>query len=226
MKAILLGATGMVGGGVLRELLLDERVERVLAIVRRPTGQQHGKLVERVHEDFTDYGALEGELAGYDACFFCLGVSSSGMSEADYRRVTVEYPLALGRTLARVAPALAFVHCSGVGADPTGTSAMMWARVKGEAENAILALPLARKLVFRPAFIQPKHGIVSRTRWYRVLYAIFTPLILVLRPIFPRWATTTEELGRAMIAAARDGAPQAKDGIVEGGATFTALAAP
>ncbi|HEY6066144.1 MAG TPA: NAD(P)H-binding protein, partial [Thermoanaerobaculia bacterium] len=206
MKVILFGATGMVGQGVLRECLLDDEVERVLAIVRSPTGQRHGKLEERVHADFFDFSAIAPTLSGYDACFFCLGVSSAGMKEADYRRVTYDITLAAANTLVGRNPAMTFIYVSGAGTDSTGRSRTMWARVKGRTENALLELPFRRAYMFRPAFIEPGPGITSKTRSYRVLYAVLAPLFPVLRALFPRFVTTTEEVGRAMLEAAKHGA--------------------
>jgi uncharacterized protein YbjT (DUF2867 family) len=205
MKVILFGATGMVGQGVLRECLLDPGVEAVLSIGRSATGQTHDKLREVVHADLRDLSSIEGELGGYDACFFCLGVSSAGMSEAEYRRVTFDLTLAVARTLARLAPRMTFVYVSGAGTDAKSRS--MWARVKGETENALLELPFAAAYMFRPGFIQPMHGIRSRTRLYRGLYAVMAPLYPVWKALFPGMVTTTERVGRAMLAVARGGAP-------------------
>src|SRR4051812_10198819 len=176
MKVVLFGATGMVGQGALRECLLAADVERVLAVGRSPLGQKHDKLQELTRKDLTDYAGAEEVLTGYDACFFCLGVTSAGMGEADYRRITLDIAVAAGRLLAARNPGLTFVFVSGAGTDPQ--SKTMWARVKGEAENAILAMPFKASYAFRPAFIRPLHGITSRTRSYRILYA-------VLRPLFP-----------------------------------------
>src|SRR5579864_7886858 len=145
MKAILFGATGMVGKSVLRECLNDPDVERVLAVGRRASGETHDKLRELVHADLTDYSAVADQLAGYDACFFCLGVSSAGMSEADYRRVTYDIAVAAARALVDRNPGMTFIFVSGAGTDSTGKSGSMWARVKGETENAILALPFKGK---------------------------------------------------------------------------------
>jgi hypothetical protein len=209
MKVIVFGATGMVGQGVLRECLLDPGVEHVLTIGRSATGQKNDKLRELVCPDLTDYSGVAGELSGYDACFFCLGVSSTGMSEPDYRRVTYDIAVAAARTLVEKNPGMTFIFVSGAGTDPTGKSRTMWARVKGQAESAILALPFKGKYVFRPAFIRPKHGITSRTRSYRILYAIFRPLFPLLNALFPRYVTTTERVGRAMLNVARHGAAKA-----------------
>jgi uncharacterized protein YbjT (DUF2867 family) len=208
MRVILFGATGMVGQAALRECLLDPGVERVLTVGRSATGKTHAKLRELVHADLTDYTKVAGELTGYDACFFCLGISSAGMSEADYRRVTVDIAVAAARTLVQVSPGMTFVFVSGRGADATGKSRTMWARVKGEAENAILALPFKAAYVFRPAFIRPMHGITSRTRSYRVLYAVLRPFVPLVEALSPGQVTTTERIGRAMLNVARHGAPK------------------
>jgi uncharacterized protein YbjT (DUF2867 family) len=208
MNVVIFGATGMVGQAALRESLLDPGVERVLTIGRSPTGQKHDKLREVVLPDLTDYSGVASDLAGYDACFFCLGVSSAGMSEADYRRVTVDIAVAAGRALVAANPGMTCIFVSGTGTDSTGTSRTMWARVKGEAENAIFALPFKAAYAFRPAFIRPLHGITSRTRSYRVLYAILRPLLPLVMALFPRQATTTEKIGRAMLHVARHGAPK------------------
>jgi uncharacterized protein YbjT (DUF2867 family) len=205
MKVVLFGASGMVGQGVLRECLLDPRVERVLSVGRSATGQQHPKLRELVHADFLDFSAIENDLAGYDACFFCLGVSSAGMSEADYRRVTYDFTLAAAQTLARLNPNMTFIYVSGAGTDSTERGRTMWARVKGATENALLRLPL-KAFMFRPALIQPMHGIRSKTTSYRVFYALTAPLLPLLKRL-PRYVTTTEQIGRAMIAIAEHGAP-------------------
>jgi uncharacterized protein YbjT (DUF2867 family) len=198
----------MVGQGVLRECLRDSEVKTVLAIGRSPTGQQHAKLQEIVHPDFSDFSAIADRMSGYDACFFCLGVSSAGMSEADYRGVTYDITLAAARTLVELNPAMTFVYVSGTGTDSTERGRTMWARVKGRTENALLALPFRAAYMFRPAFIEPGPGIVSKTKAYRVLYAVFGPLFPLLRTLFPRFVTTTEDVGRAMLEVAKHGAPK------------------
>jgi uncharacterized protein YbjT (DUF2867 family) len=206
MKVIIFGATGMVGQGVLRECLLDSEVSEVLAVTRSPLAQQDPKLRQVLHQDFTSFAAVERELAGYDACFFCLGVSSVGMSEADYRRVTHDFTLAAAEVLARLNPGMTFVYVTGEGTD--ASSRTMWARVKGQTEEALLRLPFKGAYMFRPGFIQPLHGITSKTRLYRVLYAIGRPLVPVLKALAPRMATTTEQVGKAMLVVARRGAPK------------------
>jgi uncharacterized protein YbjT (DUF2867 family) len=207
MRVILFGATGMLGQGVLRECLLDPQVERVLAIGRTATGRQDAKLTEIVRADLTDLADIDERLAGYDACFFCLGVSSAGMNEDAYRRVTYDITLAAGEALARHNPGMTFVYVSGQGTDSTERGRSMWARVKGRTENALLALPLETYL-FRPGYIQPLHGAASKTRLYRLLYRVTTPLYPVLRRVAPRYVTTTERVGRAMINVTRNGAPK------------------
>jgi uncharacterized protein YbjT (DUF2867 family) len=206
MKVILFGATGMVGQGVLRECLLDDEVESVLAIVRGRTGQRHAKLQELVHENFFDFSALGSRLSGYDACFFCLGVSSAGMTEVDYQRVTYDITMAAAKTLVERNAAMTFIYVSGAGTDSSERGRTMWARVKGRTENALLELPFKAAYLFRPAFIQPRHGITSKTRAYRVLYAVFGPLFPALRALFPKYVTTTEEVGRAMLEVGKHGA--------------------
>jgi uncharacterized protein YbjT (DUF2867 family) len=208
MKVILFGATGMVGQGALRECLRDEGVSRVLAIVRSPAVPPADKVRELVVRDFQDFTAVEAELAGYDACFFCLGIASAGLGEAEYARITYDVTVAAATTLARLNPAMTFIFVSGASADSTESGRVMWARIKGKAENAVLRMPFRASYVFRPAFIQPLHGITSRTRLYRILYRVMAPLVPVLRALFPRYVTTTEQIGRAMLAVARQGAPK------------------
>jgi len=203
MRVILFGASGMIGSGVLRECLLDPGVESVLAIGRGKTGQSDPKLRELVLGDLTDYAAVARDFTGYDACFFCLGVSSAGMKEADYRRITYDIAVAAARTLVEQNPSMTFIFVSGAGTD--ATSKTMWARVKGEAENAVLALPFRGRYVFRPAFVRPLHGITSRTRSYRILYAIMRPLVPLVAALFPRHVATTEQVGKAMLHVARRG---------------------
>ncbi|MFB9471860.1 NAD(P)H-binding protein [Nonomuraea salmonea] len=205
MKVILFGATGMIGRGVLRECLADERVAAVLAVGRAPTGVTHPKLREVRHAALDDLSPVEDELRGHDACFFCLGVSSAGMREPGYRRVTYDFALAAGRTLARLSPGSTFVYVSGMGTDAGGRA--MWARVKGETENALLALPL-EAYMFRPGYIQPVHGVTSRTALYRLAYMATRPLYPILRRLFAAQVTTTERIGQAMIAVAERGAPK------------------
>jgi uncharacterized protein YbjT (DUF2867 family) len=205
MNVLLLGATGMVGQGVLRECLRDPDVERILCIGRSPIGQQHTKLREIIHENLLDLSSLETELTGYDACFFCLGISSAGMGEANYMRITYDITLAVARTLSKHSPAMVFIYVSGTGTDSTEQGRTMWARVKGKTENALLQMPFKAAYMFRPGFIQPLHGIKSKTPLYRYMYTLTSPLHPVLKALFPRWVTTTEQVGRAMLNAVKHG---------------------
>lgn len=204
----------MVGQGVLRECLLDRGVEAVLTVGRSVTGQVHPKLREIAPADLTDLSSVEDELAGYDACFFCLGVSSAGMSEAAYRHITYDVTLAAARALVRHNPDLTFIYVSGQGTDSSERGRAMWARVKGKTENDLLKMPLDAYM-FRPGFIQPRNGATSRTRLYRWIYAVTTPLYPLLLRLAPKAITTTELMGRAMLAVARDGAPQRALGPAE-----------
>jgi uncharacterized protein YbjT (DUF2867 family) len=208
MKVILFGATGMVGQGVLRECLLDAEVESVLAVGRSPTGQRHPKLREILHDNFLDYAAIESQLTGYDACFFCLGVSSVGISEERYRRLTYDITLAAAATLARLNPQLVFVYVTGQGTDSSEKGRLMWARVKGKTENDLLKLPFKAAYMFRPAAIQPLHGIRSKTAWVQAIYVAAAPLLSLLNRVTPKYMTTTEQIGRAMIRVAKDGYPK------------------
>jgi len=208
MRVILFGASGMVGQGVLRECLLDPEVTAVLSIVRNSSGQQHGKLREIVHKDFFDFSTIESELSGLDACFFCLGVSSAGMSEEKYRLVTYDIALAAAETLVKVNSNITMVFISGAGTDSSERGRVMWARVKGQTENALLRLPFKAAYMFRPGVIVPLHGIKSRTVLYRIPYIVLGPILPSLQRLFPKYVTTTEKLGRAMLIAAKRGAPK------------------
>jgi uncharacterized protein YbjT (DUF2867 family) len=208
MNVILFGATGMVGQGVLRECLLAPDVERVLSIVRSPSGQLDAKLREVIPADFYDLSSIVGELSDYDACFFTLGVTSAGMDEESYRHVTYDLTLAAAQLLATLNPGMTFIYISGAGTDSTESGRTMWARVKGKTENAILRLPFKAAYMFRPGVIQPLHGIKSKTKSYRFFYAIAAPIFPLLKAIFPRHIVTTEGLGRAMLNVVRHGFPQ------------------
>ncbi|MDR6871525.1 uncharacterized protein YbjT (DUF2867 family) [Bosea sp. BE125] len=208
MKVLIFGATGMVGQGVLRECLLDPDVSEVVTIGRSATGQSHARLREIVHADLTDYAAIESQLTGFDACFFCLGVASAGMSEADYRRITYDIALAAARTLVRLNPTMVFIYVSGASTDSSEKGRWMWARVKGATENAIMRLPFKASYMFRPGAIQPLHGIRSKTRLYRVIYDLTAPLLPLLQRWLPNSITTTEQIGKAMLKVAREGAPK------------------
>lgn len=208
MNVLLFGATGMVGQGVLRECLLDSSVQLVKAVGRTPTGVEHPKLRDIVHRELWNTSAIEGELTGLDACFFCLGVSSAGMRESAYESVTYGLTLAVAETLARLNPQMTFIYVSGAGTDSSERGRSMWARVKGRTENALLSLPFKAAYMFRPGVIQPLHGARSKTPSVRLLYRIAKPLLPAFRWAFPDSILTTEQVGRAMLAVARNGAPK------------------
>jgi len=198
MRVLLFGATGMVGQGVLRECLLDPDVTEVVAVGRSSTGQTHTKLREVIAPDLFNLAPLPG----FDACFFTIGQTSAGMSEADYTRITFDLTMAVAKAV--IDPQMTFVFVSGAG---TGGKAM-WARVKARAENALLQMPFKAAYMFRPGMIQPMHGIQSRTRSYRVFYMFFGWLMPILRPLLPGYVTSTEQIGRAMLAVAKRGYPK------------------
>jgi hypothetical protein len=208
MKVILFGATGMVGQGCLRECLIDPEVETVLAVGRSPTGVQNAKLREIVHNNFMDFSAIESQIAEYDACFFCLGVSSVGMSEERYRHLTYDLTLAAATTLAKLNPGMVFVYVTGQGTDSTEQGRLMWARIKGKIENDLLKLPFKAAYMFRPAGIQPLHGVKSKTAWVQAIYVVASPLLTWLNRAAPKYMTTTEQVVRAMIKVAHDGYPK------------------
>ncbi|MBP2324671.1 uncharacterized protein YbjT (DUF2867 family) [Kibdelosporangium banguiense] len=196
MKVIVYGASGMVGHGVLRECVLDPEITEVLVVGRSPLGRAHEKLKEIVLPDLADQSTID--FSGYDACFFCLGVSSSGMSEERYRSITYDITMAAARPFAEANPAATFIYVSGLGTDSTEHGRTMWARVKGKTENDLLAL-FPNAYMFRPGYIEPKHGARSRTPLYQVALTIF-PLVRRFS-----WATDTERIGLAMIKLAKHG---------------------
>jgi len=203
ISAIITGASGMVGEGVLLECLADARVSRVLAVTRRPSGVQHPKLVELIVTDFDDLAPVQARLAGYDACFFCLGVSSVGMSEADYRRVTYDLTTNFGRTLARLNPDLTFCYVTGSGTDSTERGRSMWARIKGATENELLRL-FRRGVMFRPGMMRATAGQKNLKGWYKAIAWIYP----IGRRLAPGSFCTLQEVGRAMINAAAAGSPK------------------
>ena len=207
MKVILFGATGMVGQGVLRECLRDPGVTKVLAVGRSESGKHDPKLKELVLPDMFQYQAVTAQLVGYDACFFCLGISSAGMSEADYRHVTYDLTLAAANQLVKLNPGMTFIYVSGQGTDSSEQGRSMWARVKGATENALLALPFKAAYMFRPGIIRPLHGIRSKTRLYQTFYTVFAPLLGLMAWLAPDSLTSTEQMGKAMIHAVQGGAP-------------------
>jgi len=209
MKVLLFGATGMVGGGVLLACLDAADVQAVTAVGRRPSGRSHAKLRELVMEDMHDYRGVEAALTGFDACFFCLGVSSAGITEAEYARQTEDLTLAAATTLARLNPDMIFVYVSGAGTDSSERGRSIWARVKGRTENRLLRAGFRAAYMFRPGLIAPVRGVRSKTRLYRFFYALLGPVLPLLRRAWPDLVLATEQIGRAMLTVARTGAPKA-----------------
>jgi len=204
VKAILFGGSGMIGQGVLRELLSRDEVTEVISVGRTALEQKHPKLKDLLLENLTDYGSVSADFEGVDAVLFCLGVSSAGMSEADYRRISLELPLAAARALHAKSPGLTFCFISGASTDATGKGSVMWARVKGEAENALQAVGFKGVYCFRPAYIQPMDGIVSKTPSYRWMYVFTTPFYPLFKGL-TKYVTSTRQLGFAMVEVAKKG---------------------
>ncbi len=209
MRVIIFGATGMVGQGALNACLNDPQVSQVLVIGRTAPGRAHPKMLDLVQADLFHLESRRAELSGYDACFFCLGTSSSGMNEASYARITYDLTLTVAGLLSQLNPGMTFLYVSGAGTDSTEQSRSMWARVKGRTENALQLLPFKAVYLFRPGVIQPLNGIRSKTRSYRLTYAVIGPLLALLRPLMPSVVLTTDGVGRAMIATVCRGAPKA-----------------
>ena len=195
----------MIGQGVLRESLLANDVEEVAVVGRSATGQRHGRLREYLVPELHDLSGLSAQLSDFDACFFCLGVSAAGLTEVEYSRVTFDLTLSIARLLLPLNPAMTFVYVSGAGTDSSERSRLMWARVKGKTENALRQLPFRAVYLFRPGLIRPLHGIQARTPWYRVFYRVLSPVAAMLGAVAPTLITSTEELGRVMLAVARRG---------------------
>jgi len=194
LKVIIFGSTGMVGEGVLHESLNHPRVQSVLVVNRRPCGKTHEKLREIIHSDFHDFSAIRDQLDGYDAAYFCMGVSSMGMKEEAYRRVTYDLTMHVARILKEENPHLVFNYVSGDGTDSSEQGRLMWARVKGKTENDLLAL-FERAYMFRPGYIQPIKGLKNSYKIYRFV----GPFYPIWKRLFPRFVCTLEDLGLAMI---------------------------
>jgi len=202
MNVVIFGATGMVGAAALLECFADPRVASVLVVTRSPTGRSHPKLREVLHPDFFNYDTLREPFAACDACFFCLGASSIGMSEAVYARVTYDLTMAAARVMVAANPNMTFCYVSGVGTDSTERGRTMWARVKGQTENALLTLGFKAAYMFRPGYIQPIGDVQSKTGWVQTAYDIARPLYPLIHRLLPNNSTTTSNLGRAMIQVA------------------------
>ena len=203
MNILILGATGMLGHGVLQECLAANDVQQVITLGRTSVASQHAKLVDVVHPNLFDLTAIESRLSAVDACFFCLGVSAYGMSESDYRHLTYALTLSVANKLSQLNPQMTFVYVSGEGTDSSEQGKSMWARVKGQTENALMRLPFKAVYLFRPGIIQPVHGVHSKTRLYRLFYKLTQPVLPALRRLFPNAVLTTQVIGQAMLNAAR-----------------------
>ena len=208
MRVIILGATGMVGSGALMESLESPEVSHVLVLGRSSCGVHHPKLEEILHQDFLNIQSLRSKVRGYDACLFCLGVSASGMKEAEYERLTFTLTTHVAEVLLSENPHMTFCYVSGQGTDSTEKGWMMWARVKGRTENALLAMPFQSAYMFRPGYIHPVKGARTKTPLYKAFYFIASPLYPVLNSLFPDQLTTTESVGRAMLQVVLTGAPK------------------
>lgn len=203
MKVILYGVTGMVGQLALRESLLDSEVEQILAIVRRPTTNQHAKYQEIVLSDISDLSSMQEKVTGFDACFYLIGVSSTGMSEADYIHITYETTIKAAGQLARLNPNMKMIYISGMGTDSTEQGKEMWARVEGKTENTLLSMPFKAAYMLRPAAILPMHGVRSQISQYRILYNIIKPLNPLLKRM--KSVITSEQLGQIILHLAKKG---------------------
>ena len=197
IKAIITGSTGMVGEGVLHECLKHPDVESVLVINRKPCGVKHSKLKEIIHKDFFDLSEIENQLSGYNACYFCAGVSSIGKKEQEYKKVTYDLTINFAKSLAGLNSEMVFTYVSGSGTDSSEKGKAMWARVKGKTENDLLKLSFKKAYMFRPGYIQPIKGL---TRTYRI-YKFIAPLYPLLKRLFPKYVISLEETGQAMIKA-------------------------
>lgn len=198
-KVIVTGATGMVGKGVLFECLDHPEISEVLVIGRNPVGLNHLKIKEIIHKDFTDFSELKNQLIGYDACFFCLGISSVGLKEEEYKKITYDYTLSLAKTLKENNQQMTFNYVSGQGTDSSETGRVMWARVKGKTENDLLKLGFGRAFMFRPGIIIPLRSIKSRTKSYQFMYDYFMWLVKIIKFLSPNSVVSTTQIGQAMI---------------------------
>lgn len=206
MHIVIFGASGMIGSGALLECLDSEDVTSVRVVGRSPTGRSHPKLTEIQHGDLTDLGPIEDQLRGFDACLWCLGVSAGGRTEEAYRRVTIDFTRAAAEVLLRLNPGIAMCFISGAGT--SRDSRQMWARTKAEAEDLLSGMGFARLVHFRPAGIQPKRGVVSKTPSYRLMYRVMWPLLGLLRALIPSQMTDSVTLGRALIRGAKGESPK------------------
>lgn len=205
MKVIITGATGMIGKGVLLECLDHEAISEVLVIGRNPVGINHPKLEEHLHQDFADFTTLSESLTGYDACYYSLGISSVGLNEEQYRKITYDYTMALAEVLYQNNPEMTFIFVSGQGTDSEEKSSMMWARVKGKTENDLLQMGFRQAFMFRPGVLMPLRGIKSRAKGNQFFYNNFMWLVRIVKAVVPNYVVSTTQIGLAMIQATIDG---------------------
>jgi hypothetical protein len=206
-KVIITGASGMVGKGVLLECLDHDSISEVLVVGRNPLGIKHPKLKELIHSDFTNFVEVKDQLLGYDACFFCLGISAASLNEEQYKRITYDLTLALAKTLFEINPKMTFNYVSGEGTDSSEKVKMMWARVKGKTENDLLNLGFKQAFMFRPGAIIPLRGIKSKTKSYQFMYDYFLWLVKIIKLIAPNSVVSTTQIGLAMINSVLNGYP-------------------
>jgi len=202
MKILLFGATGMIGQAVLKAAIASPRVEAVTIVGRSSADVREAKVSEVLVRDLFDLTAISADLAGHDACIFCIGVSSAFMDEAAYSRLTYDLTLSVARATLAANPHLTFVYVTGQGTDSSEKGSTMWARVKGKTENALLAMPFKAAYMFRPGAILPLDGIRPKSPVYVAAYRVLTPLVALLRMARPSWIPTTREIGKAMIVVA------------------------
>jgi uncharacterized protein YbjT (DUF2867 family) len=208
MNVIITGATGMVGKGVLLECLDHKNVEKVIVIGRNTIGMQHSKLKEIIHKDFSDFSGIADQLTNLDGCFFCMGISSMGLKEADYKKVTYDYTIALARELIKLNPQMTFNYVSGEGTDSTEKGRSMWARIKGKTENDLIKMGFKQTFMFRPGAIIPLRGIKSRTKAYQFMYDYFMWLVKLIKALAPKSVVNTTQVGLAMINSVQRGYPK------------------
>ena len=204
LRVIITGTTGMVGEGVLHECLQNPDITAVLLINRKPLGITHPKLKEIIHSDFFELSSIEGQLSGYDACYFCLGVSAIGMNEEDYYRMTYTLTLYVAQVLSKANPEMVFCYVSGSGTDSSEKGRAMWARVKGKTENDLMNLPFKKVYAFRPGYMQPTKGLKNVKKYYHYMSWMYP----FFRTVFPSFVSTLKELGLAMIAVTKNGYPK------------------
>ena len=208
MKVIITGASGMVGKGVLLECLDHKAIDQVLVIGRSSLKMEHPKLKEITHIDFSDFSSIDDQLSGYNACFFCLGISAAGLSEEEYSKITYDYTMALAKSVYAADKDFSFIYVSGQGTASSEKGRMMWARVKGKTENDLLKMGFKQAFMYRPGMIIPHRGIKSRTKSYQFMYDYFMWLVKLVKFLSPNSVVTTTQIGLSMINATQKGFPR------------------